>query len=138
MLGNKKRQMRNRQFQVAIYKSKTLMIVCAASHLLRLPLVRHRSGAASAFGGFLHQQDQRQAGGKHNGQKKEDVDVAHHGGLLLDHAVQSGCGLLGGGGGIHAAGHEGRFHLGQHVLCQRIVRIYVCRKGIGVDLSMAR
>jgi hypothetical protein len=115
---------------------KPCLLACL---FMRLPkLVRHSPRPASAFGGLLHQQDQRQAGGEHNGQKKKYVDIPHHGGLLLDHAVQSGSGLLGGGGCVHAAGHESRFHLGQHVLRQRIVRIYVCRKGIGVDLSMAR
>jgi hypothetical protein len=38
----------------------------------------HRLRSASALGGLLHDQNQRQAGGEHNGQKKEDVDVAHH------------------------------------------------------------
>src|SRR6185437_634434 len=99
--------------------------------------MRHGSGA-SAFGGLFHQQDKRQAGGEHDGEKKEYVDVPHHGGLLLDHAEESGSGLLGGGGGVHAAGHGGSFHLGHHGLRQRIVRSYVCAQSIGVDLSMAR
>src|SRR5882724_1173089 len=94
--------------------------------------------AASAFGGLFHNQNERQAGSEHDCQKKEDVNITHHGGLLLDHAKESGSGLSGGGGCVHAAGHKGRFHLGHHVLCQRIVRSYVCPKGIGVNLSMAR
>src|SRR5258708_7228847 len=74
------------------------------------PLVRHRPWAASAFGGLLHNQNERQAGSEHDRQKKEDVDITHHGGLLLDHAKESGSGLFGGGGCVHAAGHEGSFH----------------------------
>ena len=61
-------------------------------------LVRHRPRPASAFGGLFHDQNQRQAGGEHDRQKKEDIDIAHHGGLLLDQAEQSGSGLFGGGG----------------------------------------
>jgi hypothetical protein len=69
-------------------------------------LVRHRPRAASAFGGLLHDQNQRQACGEHDRQKKEDVDITHHGGLLLDHAEESGGGLFGGGGGVHAANQQ--------------------------------
>jgi hypothetical protein len=66
-------------------------------------LVCHRPRTASAFGGLLHDQNQWQAGGEHVGQKKEDVDIAHHGGLLLHHAEESGSGLFGGGVCVHAA-----------------------------------
>ena len=59
-----------------------------------------------AFGGLLHDQNQWQAGGEHDGQKKKDVDITHHGGLLLDHAEQSGSGLFGGGGCVHAANRQ--------------------------------
>src|SRR5260221_4924695 len=83
-------------------------------------LVRHGPGAASAFGRFFHDQDEWQADGKHNRKKSEDVSVGDHGGLLLHHPEESGSGLFGGGDGVHAAGHERTFHLGHHVLGNRI------------------
>src|SRR5712671_8243043 len=85
-------------------------------------LVCHCSRTASAFGGLLHDQNEGQAGSEHDSQKKEDVDIAHHGGLALHYAKESGSGLFVGSDGVHTAGHRSGFHLGHHVLCQRIVR----------------
>jgi hypothetical protein len=77
-----------------------------ALHLCIRPLVRHGSGAPSAFGGFFHYQNLWQAGGEHDREKKEDVDIPHHGGLLLDHAEESGAGMVGGVTEAAAARHE--------------------------------